>query len=73
MNFDYSPKVKQLESRLRNFMDAQVYPSALRRIVEPLPPGVLARRGTQQHRVRAAMRDHGTSAVGAGGVQLLGA
>ena len=30
MNFDYSPKVKQLESRLRNFMDAQVYPSEAR-------------------------------------------
>jgi acyl-CoA dehydrogenase len=27
MNFDYSPKVKELESRLRAFMDAQVYPN----------------------------------------------
>src|SRR6516162_6622061 len=27
MNFDYSPKVKELESRLRAFMDANVYPN----------------------------------------------
>ncbi|HSS71883.1 MAG TPA: acyl-CoA dehydrogenase family protein [Casimicrobiaceae bacterium] len=27
MNFDYSPKVKDLESRLRAFMDAHVYPN----------------------------------------------
>ena len=30
MNFDYSPKVKELESRLRDFMDAQVYPNEAR-------------------------------------------
>ena len=27
MNFDYSPKVKELESRLREFMDEHVYPN----------------------------------------------
>ena len=27
MNFDYSPKVKELESRLRAFMDANLYPN----------------------------------------------
>jgi acyl-CoA dehydrogenase len=30
MNFDYSPKVKELESRLRDFMDAQVFPNEAR-------------------------------------------
>jgi acyl-CoA dehydrogenase len=30
MNFDYSPKVKELESRLRDFMDAHVYPNEAR-------------------------------------------
>jgi acyl-CoA dehydrogenase len=30
MNFEYSPKVKELELRLRNFMDAQVYPNEAR-------------------------------------------
>jgi acyl-CoA dehydrogenase len=30
MNFDYSPKVKELESRLRDFMDAQIYPNEAR-------------------------------------------
>jgi len=30
MNFDYSPKVKELGSRLHDFMDAQVYPSEAR-------------------------------------------
>jgi hypothetical protein len=26
MNFDYTPKVRELESRLTAFMDAHVYP-----------------------------------------------
>ena len=30
MEFDYSPKVKQLQSRLREFMDAHVYPNEQR-------------------------------------------
>ena len=30
MDFDYSPKVKQLQQRLREFMDAHVYPNEKR-------------------------------------------
>ncbi len=41
--------------------------------VEPVPAGVRARRRAEQSRIRAALRDHGPLAAGAGGVQLLGA
>ena len=34
MNFEYSPKVKELESRLRAFMDEHVYPNEARYHVE---------------------------------------
>ncbi len=30
MNFDYTPKVRELEARLKAFMDAKVYPSEQR-------------------------------------------
>ena len=46
---------------------------ARRRAVEPVPAGVRARRGPDQPGVRAAVRDHGARALGAGGLQLLGA
>ena len=41
------------------------------RAVEPLPAAFAARRGPQQPRIRAAVRDHGPRADGVGGVQLL--
>ena len=30
MNFDYTPKVRELEARLKAFMDAHVYPNERR-------------------------------------------
>ncbi len=40
------------------------------RTVEPVPAGFRARRGPDESRIRTAVRDHGTCAVGARSVQL---
>ncbi len=41
--------------------------------LEPVPAALRARRRSHQPRIRAVVRDHGTLAYRAGGVQLLGA
>ena len=91
MDFDYSPKVQALQTRLQQFMDDHVYPNEARfyaevaegdrwqptRVVEelkakakaaasvePVPARVRARRRADQHRIRAAVRDHGARARG---------
>ena len=46
---------------------------ARRRAVEPVPARERIRRGPDQSRIRALVRDHGALADRAGGVQLLGA
>src|SRR6478735_4643547 len=71
MNFDYTPKVREMRERLLAFMTARVYPNE-RRYREEVEsnPAIGARRGAHQSRIRAALRAHGPGHVGARGVQL---
>ena len=96
MDFQYSPKVTDLQARLTAFMEAHIHPNEERfhrevatgnrweptalieelkprargGPVEPVPARIRIRCGSHQYGIRAAVRDHGPRAVGAGGVQL---
>ena len=77
MNFDYTPKVKEMQERLLAFFDQHIYPNEQRfyeeiEAVEPVPAPLAARAGRPvEPGIRPAVRDHGPRALGAGSVQLL--